>query len=292
MLSNSSMSATRMSPCQILPRLMHIRGILLAKRSCQIDEALNGLVQKSENIQPLRQYELLDLSMYLRIAYHEEFSHLPRGPGQFADSNGTPWNQPTVFHRSPNATMQLLVLFVPLCQQYHSSQIDGLSKFDDSMIDLHRISNELSVCLTLGFSDGSRNFLKLFSVSWELIVSHGYDLYPLSCKILYHDSVWVMVSKFTFLVEDFVICCYQVTKLLCSRYCFASAPSARSPCHLGSHAYSAISCSQNWWITLEQQEVLSCPCAYSCLSLFGQPWFLTADPLKGKSVFFAELSKW
>ena len=31
-----------------------------------------------------------------------------------------------------------------------------------------------------------------------------------------------------------MICCYQVTKLFCSRYCFASASSARNPRHLGS----------------------------------------------------------
>ena len=43
------------------------------------------------------------------------------------------------------------------------------------------------------------------------------------------------------LIEEIVICCYQVTKLLCSRYCFASASSARSPCHFGSQADFAIS---------------------------------------------------
>ena len=37
-----------------------------------------------------------------------------------------------------------------------------------------------------------------------------------------------------------MICCYQVTKLFCSRYSFASASSARSPCHLGSLADFAI----------------------------------------------------
>ena len=51
-------------------------------------------------------------------------------------------------------------------------------KFDDSMIDLHKIfpnSKELSVLITFGFSDGSRNFRKLFSVSCEVFVLHGED---------------------------------------------------------------------------------------------------------------------
>ena len=43
------------------PRSMHIRWIFLAKLSCLIDEALTGLVQKSDNIQPLHQKKLLGL---------------------------------------------------------------------------------------------------------------------------------------------------------------------------------------------------------------------------------------
>ena len=42
-------------------------------------------------------------------------------------------------------------------------------------------------------------------------------LNPLSGKILYHDSVRVIVSGFTSLIEDFVIRRYQVTKLFCAK---------------------------------------------------------------------------
>ena len=51
------------------------------------------------------------------------------------------------------------------------------------------------------------------------------------------ESVPVIVSRFTFLVEHVVICCYQVTKLFSSKHCFASASSAKSPCHLGSQVF-------------------------------------------------------
>ena len=47
-----------------------------------------------------------------------------------------------------------------------------------------------------------------------------------------------IVSRFTTFNENFVICCYQVTKI-CSRYGFTCAFSARSPCDLGSPAYLA-----------------------------------------------------
>ena len=66
-------------------------------------------------------------------------------------------------------------------------------------------------------------------------------LNPLSGKILHHDCVSMVFPRFTFLVENSVICCYQVTELRCSRYCITSASSARCPCHLGSQAYFAMS---------------------------------------------------
>ena len=39
----------------------------------------------------------------------------------------------------------------------------------------------------------------------------------LSDENLYHDSVSMIVPRFTSFVEDFVLCCYQVTILFCSQ---------------------------------------------------------------------------
>ena len=55
-----------------------------------------------------------------------------------------------------------------------------------------------------------------------------------------HDSISVIVSRFTALTKNFVIWCYQVAEFFCPRYCFASASSAGSPRNLGSQAYFAI----------------------------------------------------
>ena len=87
--------------------------------------------------------------------------------------------------------------------------------------------------MTCGLSVGLRNLRKLDSVSWEVFCFAGIRLNPLSGKILYHDCVSVIVSRFTFFTENSVICCYQVTKLFCSRHWIASASSARSPCNFG-----------------------------------------------------------
>ena len=78
--------------------------------------------------------------MVRRIAFQKEFFHLPGDLEHFADSGSIPQNQTTIFHPNLIATAQqtsILLFSVPLFQQYHSSQIDVVSKFDDSMIELH-----------------------------------------------------------------------------------------------------------------------------------------------------------
>ena len=66
---------------------------------------------------------------------------------------------------------------------------------------------------------GSINFRKLvFVFEWLSLVPR--------------PSIGGCFEILTSFVEDFLICCYQVTKLLCSRYCFAISPSARSPRNL------------------------------------------------------------
>ena len=64
---------------------------------------------------------------------------------------------------------------------------------------------------------------------------------PLSSQVLYHDSVSMIVSRFTSFIEDFVICCFQVTKVFCSRNGSANATSVRGPCNFGPLVDLAIS---------------------------------------------------
>ena len=49
----------------------------------------------------------------------------------------------------------------------------------------------------------------------------------------------VIVSRFTSFTENFVICCYQVTKVFFSKYCITSAFPAQNPSNLGSKAHLA-----------------------------------------------------
>ena len=56
---------------------------------------------------------------------------------------------------------------------------------------------------------------------------------PLSGQVLHHDCISMIVSRFTIFTEDFLICCYQVTKIFSSRYGSAIASSARGSCDFG-----------------------------------------------------------
>ena len=106
---------------------------------------------------------------------------------------------------------------------------------DESSQDLPN-SNVLSVWMTFGFSDGSRNFRKLLSVSWGIFVFTQKRLHPVSRQ----HKLWLFQDSPPF-IENLVICCYQVTEIFCPKYCFANALPARSPRNLGSLADFAIS---------------------------------------------------
>ena len=51
----------------------------------------------------------------------------------------------------------------------------------------------------------------------------------------------MIVSRFEIVTEDLVICCYQVTKFVSTRYGFAIASSAWGPCNFGPFTDLAIS---------------------------------------------------
>ena len=119
--------------------------------------------------------------MVLRTAFHKVSSHQTRDLEHLAESNSIPQNRPTIFHQSHIAT--ILQMFLPLKLSAALSAIPFVSDrwgvevrwFHDKSSQNLSNSNELSVKTTFGFSDGSRNFRKLFSVSCDVFVLHRYD---------------------------------------------------------------------------------------------------------------------
>ena len=134
------MFATRISPFQIppasnaYPRNMPGKTFLPNWWSLDWSRAEIGYCCPKKNHQAFE--------WFYKSPFTRSFHHLPGGLGHFADFNSIPQNQPTIFHPSLIATAQQTsqpLFCVPLFQQYHSSQIDEVSKFDDSMINLHMI---------------------------------------------------------------------------------------------------------------------------------------------------------
>ena len=70
----------------------------------------------------------------------------------------------------------------------------------------------------------SKNF-KLSWVSWEVFV-----LYPLCCQVLYHHGISMMVPRFTFFTQNFLICNKQITEIFRSGPDCTSTSSARRTC--------------------------------------------------------------
>ena len=95
--------------------------------------------------------------------------------------------------------------------------------------------------MTLGFLSGSKNFLQAsLGFLWSFCFAR-IRLDPLGGQVLHHDCISMTVSRFSTFTENFVIFCYQVTKIFCTRYGSAIPSSARGPCNFGLLADLAIS---------------------------------------------------
>ena len=94
--------------------------------------------------------------------------------------------------------------------------------------------------MTCGFLVGSKNFCKLFCVSWSFCFAWVW-LYPLCCQVLHHHGVSMIVSRFTSFTENFVIRCYWITIIFRYGNDCTSASLARSLCKLGSQTDIAVS---------------------------------------------------
>ena len=64
---------------------------------------------------------------------------------------------------------------------------------------------------------------------------------PLSGQVPFHDCISMIVSRFTTFTENFMISCYQVTKIFSTRYGSTIASPARGPCNFGPLADLVIS---------------------------------------------------
>ena len=119
-------------------------------------------------------------------------------------------------------------------KQSHLFPICEVSTYNDSRISLHRFCQIPGKCQCKGplvstsaarTSASSFLFAVKFSFYTDMI---EYMELP---NLVPRYSVSVIVSRFTTLTEDLLLCCYQVTDISCSRYGFTCAFPARKPCN-------------------------------------------------------------
>ena len=233
--SNSSMSATRMSPFQIpsafnaSPR--NFTGKTFGPNWCNLDWSFTEIGWYST---------IAPNGYYWSVKWYSEpllIGCLPIRQdifNVFADSNNTPWNPPTI--RCPDliATVpQMSFLFtlrtalsaIPfvsdLCGvdvqrfQERSSQYLPNSKGGVVSVNDFWFAGRLQELL-----QAPLRFLRSFCLA-------RIRLDPLGGQVLHHDCISMIVSRFAIVTEDLVICCYQVTNIFSTRYGSAIASSAR-----------------------------------------------------------------
>ena len=113
--------------------------------------------------------------------------------------------------------MSLLLLDAQLTLQFCFCLIDQVQLSVDSTIILHNTFQIPTNCTyeqLLASATVTVDFRKFFSVSCEVL---GLTRIPLSGENVYHDSVSVIVPRFTSFTEDFLLCCCQVTILFWSQ---------------------------------------------------------------------------
>ena len=88
----------------------------------------------------------------------------------------------------------------------------------------------------LGFQEllqASLGLLGSFCFSWA-------GLYPLCCQILYHHGISMIVPRFTFFTENFVICSNSISDFSALGMTALARLLQEAPCYFGHQAYCTI----------------------------------------------------
>ena len=165
--------------------------------------------------------------MVAQNVFHRASSHQTINLWRFAIRCNIPWNLPSrgtflsSAHCSFRNTFSLRSVWWRRAMIPRES-FTGFPKFQ-GIVSLN------DFCIPLGLQEllqASLGFL------WSFCLAR-ICLDPLGGQVLQNDCKSVIVSRFTIVTEDLVICCYQVTKIFSTRYGSTIASSARGPCNFG-----------------------------------------------------------
>ena len=111
--------------------------------------------------------------------------------------------------------MFLLSLFVQLFQQSHLFPICVVLTYNDSRIFLARLAKSQGIVSVNDFWF-PRRLQELLKAPLCFLRSFCFArirLDPLCCQVLYHHGISMIVSRFNFFTENFVLRCDQITKM-------------------------------------------------------------------------------
>ena len=168
--------------------------------SCQTDEFVIHLSLKSDDIQTLLQRHYLPIEWFSISSFFRSFPVCQKVLAIFAESKSIPSSNPDCSNTADEPSICRTALSpMPLVQ----------NRWGVEMRWFHGRSSH--VFQTFGLCDRSEDVWQTSSLHMWCLCFARIQLNPLSSKILYHDSVPVIVSWFTFLVDNLVISRYQVT---------------------------------------------------------------------------------
>ena len=176
--------------------------------------------------------------------FQQASSHQITNLWRFADRCNIPWNRPTNFqtwlqqYRGAFLYSAQCSFSNPICFWFvWCWRTMNPGKIFTSFAEFQGIVSVNDFRLPIWHQE----LLQPLCVSWESFCFARIRLDPLGGQVLHLDCISMIVSKFKTFTENFVICCYQVTKIFCTRYGSAIASSARCPCNFGPLTDLAIS---------------------------------------------------
>ena len=175
-----------------------------------------------------------------------EFSHQTRDLECSADWYSIPWKLPTIFHSD------LILQQYCRCTFFHSAYCSLSNPICDRSVWCRRtmIPGEIFTSFAKFQGIVSVNDWASYRAPGTFASFSGFPVKFLFCTDTTGSIGWLNPAprlhigdcfEIRIVTEDFVICCYQVTKIFRTRYSSTIASSARCPCNFGPLADLAIS---------------------------------------------------
>ena len=179
------------------------------------------------------------LKKFAKISFERNFSHLTKDFEHFADRVNILWNLPLQFSSRPDCKNTTEVLFqIAYC--WFSNPISFWTVWCRRAMIPRTISTNCEKFWGIVSISPQELFQSFLCLLWSFCFARVW-LDPLGRQVLQHDRMSMFVSISTYVTQNFLIYCYQVTKIYCTKSGSVITFSAQDPCNFGSLTNFAIS---------------------------------------------------